>query len=79
MLLNCFSRAMRLSAVSVSAWRSAGKKMLQEPVTTMLAMPPMTTARTAPHQWAVRPLSYSPTSLDTPMKSQLMLETRPRI
>ena len=41
----------------------------------MLPIPPMTTARTAPHQCAVKPLSYSPNSLDAPRNNQFTLDT----
>ncbi len=62
-----------------SAWRSAGKNTVQSPVMSRLPTPPSTTARTAPNQWAVRPDSYSPNSLEAPRNSQFTLDTRPRI
>ena len=46
---------------------------------TMLPIPPSTTARTAPNQCAVNPLSYSPSSFEAPRNSQFTLDTRPRI
>src|SRR5271156_3133468 len=53
--------------------------MLHRPVTTSEPMPPITTARTAPHHCAVSPLSNSPSSFDAPRNSEFTALTRPRI
>ena len=51
MLLNRRSTSIKSSAVSLSAWRRAGKKMLQRPVTIMLATPPEMRGRVSSVNW----------------------------
>ena len=72
-----FSTCKRDSSVSCSALRSAGNRTLQIPVIASAPMPPATTARTAPHHWAVTPLSNSPSSLEAPTKSEFTALTLP--
>ena len=63
----------------VSRSRRTGKRRIQTPVTTSVAAPPNTTARTRPNQAAVTPDSNSPSSFEAPMKTALTALTRPRI
>src|SRR5215831_15359068 len=41
-------------------------------------MPPETTEKMGPNQWATKPDSNPPSSLDVPIKRLLTAETRPR-
>ena len=49
------------------------------PVMASAPRPPATTARTAPHHWAVTPLSNSPNSLEAPTKREFTALTLPRM
>src|ERR1017187_1101764 len=75
-----------LSADDAVAWpgsrstlRSAGKSQAHAATTTIVPMPPYTTAGTVPNHCAVRPDSNWPTSFDAPMKIIFTALTRPRI
>src|SRR5690606_23727034 len=58
---------------------NTGNQRVQSPVTASVAMPPMTTDRTVPHHFAVKPDSKSPSSFDAPTTTALTALTRPRI